>query len=130
MTTASPDRADTRTASPSAEERPGWAPALPREWLDAVESPLYFTAYREYEMAAERCLGYDADDHPCYRAHRVLLTRLQSDDDEEFYEAPAYYEEMAAWRLRDERWLVFRRQLADDGQPGRGFYTLHPAMPR
>jgi len=109
---------------------PNWTEHLPDIWRDAVEAPLYFKRYSEYEMPAERTLGYDADDHPCFTSHRFMLTSLASDDDEEFYEVVTYSEEMAAWRLRDERWLVFRRISTNNCNPPRGFYVLSPDMPR
>ena len=101
---------------------------MPSGWQDATEAPLYFKQYSEYEMPAERALGYDADDRPCFTSHRFLLTSLASDDGEEFYEVVTYSEEMAAWRLRDERWLVFR--LISTNNSPRGFYALSPEMPR
>jgi hypothetical protein len=107
-----------------------WLKHLPEEWLDAVDAPLHFEHYSEYEIAAERSVGYDADHRPCFTGHRFELTRLVSDDDEEFYEVVTYAEEMAAWRLRDERWLVFRRTTASDCTSPRGFYAFSPDMPR
>lgn len=109
---------------------PNWAEHLPAIWREIAEAPLYFKQYSEYEMSAERTLGYDADDHPCFTSHRFMLTSLASDDDEEFYEVLTYSEEMAAWRLRDERWLVFRLISTNNCYPSRGFYVLSPEMPR
>lgn len=109
---------------------PAWLRHLPGEWRQAIEVPLYFEQYSEYEISAERAVGYDADDRPCFTTHRFLLTRLVSDDDEEFYEVVTYAEEMAAWRLRDERWLVFRRNSADQGGQPRSFYAFSTVMPR
>lgn len=107
-----------------------WQQHLSADWRDAVEAPLYFRHFAEYEIDAQRSLGYDADDRPCYIAHHYALTRLTSDDDEEFYETLSYREEMAAWRLRDERWLVFRIVDTGQGTPPRGFYAISPEAPR
>lgn len=112
------------------ENAPAWLEHLPGEWRETVEAPLYFEQYREYEINAERAVGYDADDRPCFATHRFLLTRLVSDDDEEFYEVVAYAEEMAAWRMRDGRWLVYRRNSANQGGKPRSFYAFSAAMPR
>ena len=112
------------------ENEPAWLEHLPDEWLDAIEAPLYFEQYSEYEINAERAVGYDADDRPCFATHRFLLTELVTDDDDEFYEVVAYAEEMAAGRMRDERWLVYRRNSAHQGGQPRSFYAFSSAMPR
>lgn len=112
------------------ESEPAWREHLPDEWRDAIEAPLYFEQYSEYEINAERAVGYDADDRPCFATHRFLLTELVTDDDDEFYEVVAYAEEMAAWRMRDERWLVYRRNSAHQGGQPRSFYAFSAAMPR
>jgi hypothetical protein len=109
---------------------PDWDKHLPNEWRHAVEAPLHIEQYSEYEMSAERVVGYDADEQPCYTAHQFLLTRLASDDDEEFYEVVSYCEEMAAWRLRDERWLIFRITSSSNCTQAPGFYALSQDMPR
>ena len=96
-----------------------------------VVAPMRFDLFREYEMAAERIVGYDENEEPCYCAFRHVLTELRSDDDEVFYEAPTHAESLTSWRLRDERWLVFRNIV---GSCERGtaysFFTFSEAMPR
>lgn len=109
---------------------PRWDALLPAEWRDAVDIPLYFRSYSEYEIRAQRSVGYDADDQPCFTTYSFALTRLVSDDDEEFYEEISCSEQLAAWRLRDERWLVFRRFSSHLHQQPRGFYAISPEMPR
>ncbi|MBS1145651.1 MAG: hypothetical protein H6R14_3057 [Proteobacteria bacterium] len=109
---------------------PDWRARLPAQYVDAVVPPQHFKRFREYEINAVRCVGYDADDQPCHIAHQVELTRPVSDDDEEFYEIVSYQEEMAAWRLRDDRWLVYRSTATDQCASPRSFYTLSPDMPR
>lgn len=109
---------------------PNWQKHLPSEWRDAIEAPLHVKQYSEYEMPAERTVGYDADEKPCFTSHRFLLTSLSSDDGETFYEVVTYSEEMAAWRLRDERWLVFRLISTNNDKLARGFYAFKPEMPR
>lgn len=110
--------------------QPDWRKYLPADWQDAIDEPLYFAHYSEYEISAERSLGYDADDRPCFTCHRYQLTRPHPDDDEAFYETISYSEEMAAWRLRDERWLIFRMVSNGQGTLPRGFYVISPEMPR
>lgn len=106
-----------------------WAVHLPLDWRDAVDLPLYFERHVEYEMSAERVIGYDTDGHRCYIAHHFDLTSLASDDDEEFYEVVTYSEAMAAWRLRDGRWLIFRRIQKLHCKDSSSFYTISPEMP-
>lgn len=126
-----------RTAQEKRPSRPGdrtpafrWEKYLPDGWSAQVEAPLYVDHFREYEMPAQRTVGYDASDKPCFTAHQFALTQLISDDDEEFYEAISYYEEMAAWRLRDGRWLVFRAINTIQCKSPRSFYVISPTMPR
>lgn len=107
-----------------------WLRLLPAEWRDAIDAPLYFRHYREYEMLAERTIGYDEDARPCFITHQFTLTRLMSDDDEEFYESVALAEEMTAWRLHDGRWLVLRTTQPDPGSKNGDFYAIHPDAPR
>lgn len=108
-----------------------WQTALPAEWRAAAVAPLDFAIHREHEMEASRTLGYDADGQPCYYHHRYFLDAPRSDDDEEFYAAVLYGEEVEAWRLRDERWLVWRQvRNGEDCQGGRGFYSFCERMPR
>lgn len=110
---------------------PEWQKALPVEWRAAAVAPLGFTTHREYEMPASRTLGHDEEGLACYYCHTYILSSLCSDDDEEFYEAIAYGEEVQAWRLRDERWLIWRI-VHEDGvcRGNRGFYSFSENMPR
>ncbi len=127
---AAPNAGGKRRQESATDKAPAWAKHLPEGWQRAVDAPLYFKQYSEYEIDAERTVGYDVDDQPCFVAHRVQLTSLASDDDEEFYEVVSYSEEMAAWRLRDERWLVFRAISTSTCHAPRGFYAINPEMPR
>lgn len=98
-----------------------------------VAPPWSFSEYREYEMPAQRTVGCDIDGRPCFVIHQFHLTQWVSDDDEEYYEAVVYSEQMLAWRLRDERWLIYRSVAngrCDAGRPPRGFYSFSETMPR
>jgi hypothetical protein len=106
-----------------------WRQNLPREWQEMVVAPLQLDSQRDYEMAAERVIGRDEDDEPCYCVYRYIVTETRSDDDEEFYQIAAYAESLSAWRLRDGRWLI-HRLIARDGEPGTGFYSFSETMPR
>ena len=110
---------------------PEWQKGLPLEWSTAAIAPLCFTNHSEYEIPASRTLGYDEEGEMCYYRHTYILSTLRSDDDDEFYEAIAYGEEVQAWRLRDERWLIWRI-VHEDGvcRGNRGFYSFSESMPR
>lgn len=127
---ATPHSPEVRPARSTRENDEAWHALLPREWLDAAEVPLYFEEFSEYEIQARRIVGYDQDQQPCYVAYRYLQTRLCCDDDESFYESISYHEQGAAWRLRDQRWLSFRRVDCGQADVPRGFYTFSNEMPR
>lgn len=108
-----------------------WWQDLPADRRDLVVVPLRFDILREYEILADRTNGYDENDEACYCAYRFVLTTLRSDDDETFYEEPSYAESTVAWRLRDERWLIFRRVVGNvELGAEHCFYSFSNAMPR
>ncbi len=106
-----------------------WRRDLPKEWQRLVISPLTIARFRDYEMAAERVVGRDEDEKPCYCSSRFVVMETRSDDDEEFYQIAAYAESLKAWRLRDGRWLIFRL-ISREGERGSGFYSFSESMPR
>lgn len=111
--------------------RVDWRQHLPSEWSGQVVEALDFTEHSDYEMPAHRRFGHDTDGALCFYAHRFLITESRSDNDEDFYPVVAYGESVTAWRLRDDRWLIHRIiQTADDGFPGRGFYSFSDSPPR
>lgn len=131
MNTLTPNQLAALALNPKNLERYPWAEGLPHEWRDMVVEPLLYRHYREYEIRAERSIGYDEDDAPCYCAHRFQLSDLRSEDGEEFYEETTYAESLTAWRLRDGRWLIHRVVLRhEDCRTVRGFYSFSEAMPR
>ena len=105
---------------------------LPAHWGDSVVAPLVFEVQREYEIPAARIIGRDEDDLSCYCAYSYSLPELCCDDDDVFYEAAVYAEELCAWRLRDGRWLVRRIVLTrdDEEESAEASYCLSEAMPR
>lgn len=108
-----------------------WQQDLPDAWLGQAVAPASFEVFVEYEMAADRTIGRDAQGAPCYCALRYVLTELRADDDDLFYEAPSYAESLLGWRLADGRWLVLRNIVADfDRGTVRSFLTFSASMPR
>jgi hypothetical protein len=119
---------------PAEENDTRWLAHLPAEWRDLVDPPWEFRQYQDDQgeaLAAVRVVGYDVDGQPCYTAHRVDFIEPRSDDDEVFYTVVTYGEELAAWRLRDERWLIWREIRTEENQEdARSFYSLSQEMPR
>ena len=110
---------------------PLWQQALPAELQAVAIAPISFTVHHEYEMPAFRTLGYDEEGMTCYYCHSFVLGEPRSDDDEEFYEALVHGEEVQAWRLRDERWLVWKIvQKEGDCRGNQGCYSIAQSMPR
>lgn len=106
-----------------------WQRHLPQPWQAAVARPLHLAHYREYEMDASRTVGYDVDGKPCFVAHHFVLaaegTRTAAEAS-----TTAYSEDLAAWRLHDDRWLVFRITGTGAASLPQGFYAFHAEMPR
>lgn len=110
---------------------PDWRALLPKGWAKQVVAPAIFSRFRDYEIAAERVVGYEFEDQPCYCEHRVVLADLRSDDDEEYYLAPNYWEHLVAWRLVDGRWLIHRHiAFGDSCRQTQSFFTFAEQMPR
>ena len=109
-----------------------WTRQLPARWRELAVTPVRFDRFHDYEIAAERTIGYDEGEAPCYCAYSVLLTDTRSDDDEEFYTVAVYAESVTSWCLRDGRWLIHHLIAHDDAadRQARGFYSLGEAMPR
>lgn len=118
-----------RRSRSAADERP-WRDRLPVAWREMAVVPIAFEVFRDDELAAERCFGYDADRQPCYYAHRYRIEEPRSDDGEEFYASTLHDEAVAAWLLRDGRWLIHRVVRADDHGEGQAFYSFSETMPR
>jgi hypothetical protein len=106
-----------------------WRLDLPREWRRLVVTPLTIERFRDYEMAAERSIGRDEDEKPCYCSSRFVVMETRSDDDEEFYQIATYAESLKTWRLRDGRWLI-HRLITREGERGSGLYSFSDRMPR
>lgn len=105
-----------------------WKDMLPPDWLDLAVAPVLFDTFRDYEVAADRTVGRDADGEPCYYAHHYAIHEARSDDDEEYYQVPVYREALIAWRLRDGRWLAWRK-VSGEESVGRPFFSLGEPSP-
>ena len=115
----------------ASDRKPIWWQDIPPGWRTAVVAPLHFEVCREYEVAADKTTGFDESDLPCYCAFRYVLTETRLDDEDRFYEEPVYAEKRTAWRLRDDRWLVFREVVGNYGADRvHSFFSLSETMPR
>jgi hypothetical protein len=106
-------------------ERPWWS-CLPDEWRGQVIEPLAFEVFREHELEAARVFGYDPDGAPCYYAHRFRLHEPGAAGGT----ALSYAEEVVAWLLRDERWLIHRTVRVGENGEAQSFYSFSETMPR
>src|SRR3989339_692466 len=109
----------------------GWSDDLPLSLKDLVVTPISFDVFQEYELLADRICGRDDTNQPCCSAFRLVQTQLRSDDDEVFYERPAYAESLTSWLLIDERWLICRTTLASFENAGmQSSLSVSDDMPR
>ncbi len=128
--TQSADR-NSLTLRRSAANPVDWRRHLPARWADRVVEALDFTRHVEYEMPAWRVKGHDADGALCFYAHDYLLTEGRSDNDEDFYTVVTAGEAVRAWRLCDDRWLIYRQMRGDDENNAcRPFYSFSDHPPR
>ena len=105
-----------------------WDDLLPPDWRELAVVPEVFDTFRDYEVAADRTVGRDGDCEPCYYAHCYAIHEARSDDDEEYYQVAVYREDMVAWRLRDGRWLAWRKVSGEDAR-GRPFFSIGEQSP-
>ena len=114
-----------------AEAEHPWRSGLPPEREREVVTPRVFELAIDYEVAAERVLGRDADGEPCYCSYHCVLTDLCCEDGEVFFEALSFSENMRAWRLASGQWLVRRAVTTpDDPELERVEYRRSDTMPR
>jgi hypothetical protein len=82
---------------------------------------------RDLDAGAERWLGYDEEEEPCYCRYRfqVPIGSLNGDNQD------VYSEDLAAWRMRDGRWLIHRIITCQaDGRTDYAFYAFSENMPK
>lgn len=120
-----------RPGTCGAQARHDWREGLPPDWLAQVVQPVFFSRHRDYEIEAERVIGYEVEDEPCYCSYRVVLTELRSDDDETWFMQPVHAERLTGWRLVDARWLILRQiSQGEDCLGVQAFFSFSGEMPR
>lgn len=104
-----------------------WAERLPLLWRNLTVGPLWVDVNRDADVGAERWMGYDEEEQPCYCRYRfqVSIGRISEGN------AGLYSEDLAAWRMRDGRWLIHRVINCDaEGKTAYAFYAFSESMPR
>lgn len=104
-----------------------WERHLPSSWRIEIASPTHIKRYREYEIKAERCVGYDAANQPCFTSYRVDSVDAHSQTSDE--NCMRRSSEMAAWRLNKNCWLVYQVNSSNTRVP-QGNYAFQSEMPR
>jgi hypothetical protein len=102
-----------------------WSERVPHPWRCLAIAPLWVDVNRDAQAHAERWVGYDEEELPCYCRYRFQMqTDPQAMDGH-------YTEDLCAWRLRDGRWMIHRivQTAAADGHTY-SFYAFSETMPR
>ena len=84
---------------------PDWKERLPVDYAGQVTTPVEFEYFEEPTAHAYKLIGNDEHGQCCYYRHRYSLMREVLDDDDNFYQEEAYWEEVRAWRLHGGEWL-------------------------
>lgn len=104
-----------------------WAKRLPLLWRSLTVGPLWVDVNRDADAGAERWMGYDEEEQPCYCRYRFHMPIGQIGGDND----GLYSEDLAAWRMRDGRWLIHRVINCDaEGKTAYAFYAFSESMPR
>lgn len=108
-----------------------WRAGLPKRWLGKVVVPTYFVRYRDYEIRAERFVGYEYEEQPCFCEYQVDFLTPQRDGLVAPVVGISYWEHLKAWRLTAAQWLILRRYQTDRRTArGQAFFCLSENMPR
>lgn len=102
-----------------------WAARVPVLWRSLTIGPLWIDVYRDKDTQAERWIGYDEEEQPCFCRHAFQL------DIGALAGKAGYMEDLMAWRMRDDRWLIHRIiKCHADGRRSYAFYSFAETMPR
>lgn len=104
-----------------------WAERVPALWRSLTIGPLWVDVNRDAEAAAERWVGYDEDERPCYCRYlfEIGIGALNN------VAQGLYREDLSAWRMRDGRWLIHRIiHCQADTSKAYAFYVFSENMPR
>lgn len=104
-----------------------WGERLPMLWRSLTVGPLWVDVNRDADAGAERWVGYDEEELPCYCRYRfqVPIGAISHGS------KGVYSEDLAAWRMRDGRWLIHRIiNCQAEGKTAYAFYAFSESMPR
>jgi len=108
-----------------------WAARLPLIWRSLTIAPLWVDVNRDVDAGAERWMGYDEEELPCYCRYRFQVDIGTLDGGAGDPAQAGYREDLAAWRMRDGRWLIHRIIACQaDGLTSYSFYAFGESMPR
>ncbi len=127
-TSATP-RTSSHGHSCSIDYKHPWQKDLPDQWVKDVVVPQTFEIHIEYEIHADRVIGQDEKGFPCYSAQEYCLLDLCCDD-ELIFETVVYGEQIQAWKLVDNRWLVRHAVMMHDRDDECIQHSIRPDMPR
>ncbi len=104
-----------------------WAARLPMLWRSLTVGPLWVDVNRDADAGAERWVGYDEEEQPCYCRYRFQVPIGSINHSSE----GLYSEDLAAWRMRDGRWLIHRViNCHAESKTAYAFYAFSESMPR
>jgi hypothetical protein len=112
-----------------------WSQRLPAAWRDQVVTPLWVKVQRDQASGAERWLGFDEEDAPCF-VRQCFSIPVGDDVGGEVgllpAQAVAHGEDLMAWQMRDGRWLIHRIIVSQAHARPRNysFYAFSESMPR
>lgn len=95
---------------------PDWFLDVPDEYRAQVSAPFRHERFDDEPSRAYKILGYDRNGECCYYRHQYELTQVAFDDEDNFYEEQAYFEEVKAWRLESGAWLSRTTRAGQAGE--------------
>ncbi|OGU24165.1 MAG: hypothetical protein A2580_14495 [Hydrogenophilales bacterium RIFOXYD1_FULL_62_11] len=94
-----------RGPSVAGAQLPDWLVDVPDAYRAQLSVPFRHERFEDEPSRAYKILGYDRSGECCYYRHHYELTQVALDDEDNFYEEQAYFEEVKAWRLMSGEWL-------------------------
>ena len=108
-----------------------WTSRLPDAWRDRVDGPMWVQVFRDHSCGAERWVGFNEDDRPCWVRYRFVIEHAPGESGQGA-RAVRHCEDLMGWLMRDGRWLIHRTILsqAERRPASYSFFALSERMPR